>query len=305
MVCRWLGVVIDTGNSTRSMNILTKIWPWSTISALTDERDKAEKQCTELRIALYRESDSHKTTQHNHASLAADHEVLKLRHEKALQEASEHLATSRRMAMIMHMRGYDRISVLLLMLICGSAFGQAIQRTLLTTNPPPLLTSIAGPMLTTNGAGIPVLTYNGSGLTNVSGTGGSGNVIVSSNGTAISNPSTNVDFWSTGDIQFGLTNRNGHSDIVGNLSTNITNITASGTITASNFLGITSLIVPLDTSTGQVQYTLSSRYSTVIVKSNATYNLLLSANGTTNTIAGAYVWIDAQPIYSTNWIIRY
>ena len=61
----------------------------------------------------------------------------------------------------------------------------------------------------------------------------------------------------------------------------------------------------LDCASADQTYVLTERVAHVLVKSNAAYNAYVVANGTTNTITGSLVWVDAQPVGATNWVIRW
>lgn len=63
--------------------------------------------------------------------------------------------------------------------------------------------------------------------------------------------------------------------------------------------------VVLDCASAVQEFTLTERMPTTILKSNATYNALIYANGATNTIVGSLVWVDCQPIGTTNWILKW
>jgi hypothetical protein len=102
------------------MNILNKIWPWSRIKSLEESLELSHKQITTLSI--------------QHEALKSFHADLKERHEEVSKEAEKHLNTSRRMALIMHLRGYDKFAVLVLMLFCWNCFGQAVVRNVISTN---------------------------------------------------------------------------------------------------------------------------------------------------------------------------
>ena len=58
----------------------------------------------------------------------------------------------------------------------------------------------------------------------------------------------------------------------------------------------------INTSTGAVNYVISAPIT--LIKTNATYNLNLIANGVTNTISGDNVWIDVIKS-GTNYYSRY
>lgn len=61
----------------------------------------------------------------------------------------------------------------------------------------------------------------------------------------------------------------------------------------------------LDCASADQTYVLTERVPHVLVKSNANYNAYIVANGVTNTVTGALAWIDAQPLGTTNWVIRW
>lgn len=73
------------------------------------------------------------------ASLERDLKKLKEDHSRTKAEVDRHLNTSRRMAMIMHLRGYDKAAVLFLFLSCFSGLGQPILRNYFTTNANPVV----------------------------------------------------------------------------------------------------------------------------------------------------------------------
>lgn len=86
-------------------------------------------------------------------------------------------------------------------------------------------------------------------------------------------------------------------------------LTVSGAL-AGDGSGLTNLsagatVELLDCTSAEVVRELTNRAPHVLVKSNANYNALIVANGQTNTVTGALVWIDAQPIGATNWVIRW
>jgi len=88
-----------------------------------------------------------------------------------------------------------------------------------------------------------------------------------------------------------------------------TNIVSSGVFTG-NGSGLTNVpgscqVQLLDCSTGLVTVVLSQGTPYVLIKSNATYNAEIVANTTTNTVTGSLVWVDVQPINSTNWVLRW
>ena len=69
--------------------------------------------------------------------------------------------------------------------------------------------------------------------------------------------------------------------------------------------GLTFTNVFLDCTEAAQEYTLSERVPTVIIKSNANYDASIIGAGATNTVTGSLVWVDCQPIGSTNWILRW
>ncbi len=139
-------------NRSRPMNFLNKLWPWKEISRLNGEIDF-------LKRTLEHEQSSHNITR---ASLQ-DHKLELIDHRSRVTQGQKDL---RKLATILAMKG--GITILLLFLSL-SALGQPIQRQLFTTNTLPILSSISGPMVTTNGSGKPELTFNGAGLTNITG----------------------------------------------------------------------------------------------------------------------------------------
>ena len=85
-----------------------------------------------------------------------------------------------------------------------------------------------------------------------------------------------------------------------NYNERITNSTIIGsTITNTT---IYNQITVINTSTGAVNYVISAPIT--LIKTNATYNLNLIANGVTNTISGDNVWIDVIKS-GTNYYSRY
>lgn len=155
LVWRHYRLVISASNSARTMKILQRFWPWKRILDL-------ERRLKESNEALVK---------------------LHAKHEASSKEHAASRDGLRKMARILEMRGFDRtITTIAFLLACFSVVGQPLQRQLFTTNPPPLLSSISGPFVSTNGSGVPVLTYNGGQLTNVG-----VSVNVNSNAVAVTN----------------------------------------------------------------------------------------------------------------------
>jgi hypothetical protein len=127
-----------------------KIWPWSTIRSLENQLKREKDMVDHLKVQYYESEDRHRSTKAELDKVKADHETL-----------SAHM---RKATSIIALKGGI---VGLLLFLSMSVFGQGIQRQLFTTNPPPLLSQTAGPMVTTNGAGLPQHSYNGAALTNL------------------------------------------------------------------------------------------------------------------------------------------
>lgn len=98
------------------------------------------------------------------------------------------------------------------------------------------------------------------------------------------------------------------------LGVEVFSVSTNGQVTASGYVGdgsgLTNLsagatVALLDCTSGAQTYVLSNRVAHVLLKSNANYNALIVANGQTNTVTGALVWVDAQPLGTTNWVIRW
>ncbi len=134
------------------MKFLNNLWPWKEIARLNGEIDF-------LKRTLEHEQSSHNLTR---ASLQ-DHKLELIDHRSRVAQGQKDI---RKLATILAMKG--GITILVLFLSMG-AFGQPLQRQLFTTNTLPILSSISGPMVTTNGSGKPELTFNGAGLTNITG----------------------------------------------------------------------------------------------------------------------------------------
>jgi len=134
------------------MKFLNHFWPWNELNRLNEEVEF-------LKRTLEHEQTSHNLTR---ASLQ-DHKLELIDHRARNTQSQKDI---RKLATILAMRGGITLILLFLSL---SASGQPILRQLFTTNPPPILSSISGPMVTTNGSGVPELTYNGGGLTNITG----------------------------------------------------------------------------------------------------------------------------------------
>jgi hypothetical protein len=134
------------------MKFLNNLWPWKEIARLNGEIDF-------LKRTLEHEQTSHNLTR---ASLQ-DHKLELIDHRSRVVQGQKDI---RKLATILAMKSGITILFLFLSL---SAFGQPLQRQLFTTNTLPILSSISGPMVTTNGSGKPELTFNGAGLTNITG----------------------------------------------------------------------------------------------------------------------------------------
>jgi len=134
------------------MKLLNHFWPWRELNRLNEEIDF-------LKHTLEHEQTSHNLTR---ASLQ-DHKLELIDHKSRNTQSQKDI---RKLATILAMRGGITLILLFLSL---SATGQPILRQLFTTNTPPILSAISGPMVTTNGSGKPEFTYNGAGLTNITG----------------------------------------------------------------------------------------------------------------------------------------
>lgn len=120
---------------------------------------------------------------------------------------------------------------------------------------------------------------------------------------AIYNPAFYVDTNAFREAALVLTNAS--------TGTEVFSVSTNGQVTASGYVGdgsgLTNLTVVelLDCTSAEVVRELTNRAPHVLVKSNANYNALIVANGQTNTVTGALVWVDAQPLGTTNWVIRW
>jgi len=134
------------------MKFLNHFWPWRELNRLNEEIDF-------LKHTLEHEQTSHNLTR---ASLQ-DHKLELIDHKSRNTQSQKDI---RKLATILAMRGGITLILIFLSL---SASGQPILRQLFTTNTPPILSAISGPIVTTNGSGKPEFTYNGAGLTNITG----------------------------------------------------------------------------------------------------------------------------------------
>jgi hypothetical protein len=147
------------------MKILLKFWPWKVINEL-------ESQVSRIKVELAQERSCHETVKIENHAIKGE---LRIHQERA----NQHQKDARKMAQIIALKG----GILGILFLCFSAIGQPLQRQLFTTNPPPLLSSISGPFVTTNGAGLTIFTYNGSAFTNLAGVA----VAVNTNAIAVTN----------------------------------------------------------------------------------------------------------------------
>lgn len=71
--------------------------------------------------------------------------------------------------------------------------------------------------------------------------------------------------------------------------------------------GATNYVAVVDTTAALVtiDMTASNRIYHVFIKSNATYNCEIVCCTVTNTVTGSLVWIDVQPVSTTNWVVRW
>jgi hypothetical protein len=78
--------------------------------------------------------------------------------------------------------------------------------------------------------------------------------------------------------------------------------TFTGNLSGGTNIQVLPVPVMINTSTGLVTYVLTQPQ--ILIKTNATYNLQLVANNTTNVVIGDGIWIDVTQ-GGTNFYTRY
>lgn len=102
-----------------------------------------------------------------------------------------------------------------------------------------------------------------------------------------------------------LTNLNGTKLQTGTVNSNALDSATLALIGNGGGGGGGASVIYADCTTGQVSIALSSRVQTVIIKTNSANNLLITANGATNTVTGSLTWVDVVPYGTTNWQVRW